>query len=896
MNPLLLAVELLFAVLFFWAVRNWWRRRDALSFDLVLVFSAMAAILGIGLLQLVIKPLPTIVSLGAAILLLGQPVFTLRLTSRIQSVPRLMLATATIAWLATSIPLVLNGAATSPLVALAAIAVFVVTEASAAGYLAIAAYRRAGAGAIRLWIAAAATALFAVVLLAAGSGSAASEARSVTTTISYVAAVLSAVGYFVAFMPPGILRRAWQAQTAYDGLRRLLEVGDDGTPSTWAVYLSIARGATAARAAMVVETGARGEVRISAIDGLDPALAGQVLAGAPAVGLGTHGVASLAASGPRAIADAAASVGAVVVQAVGLGRGLAGPTLILFSAHESLFQDDDRILLEALGQQAAGLVEQRRLAEQLGVTVDALRAASQAKSDFLASMSHELRTPLNAIIGFSDLMRQEATDGKGNVVVPLEWVEHIHRGGAHLVELVNDVLDLSKVEAGRLDLNPEPLDPAVAVAESIAGLRPLMSRKALIVEADVPAGAWINADRGRIRQILYNLLSNAIKFTPSGGRIEVSGRAAGSDYRITVADTGVGIAAEDHARIFEEFQQVGAPTVEGTGLGLALTRRLVEAHGGRIELESSLGSGSRFTIVLPAASAANGTGGGASVAPRRAGGLAGRGNGTLKGALNGELGELARSVEAPATLLVVEDDPSAVRLMRAYLEPDGYRIEVASSGEHALAAARENRPSAILLDVLLPGIDGWDTLRRLKADADLRDIPVVIVTVVEEREVGLALGAADYLVKPIEREALLGALMRLNMPLASERGPTRVLAVDDDPAALATVDAVLTPAGFTVQRATGGRDGVALARSEAPDLVICDLVMPDLDGFGVVGALKADPKTRDIPILILTAHDLTSDDRQRLAGKVMAIVEKGSDAQAGLRAWLARSRPAVEQA
>jgi CheY-like chemotaxis protein len=193
-------------------------------------------------------------------------------------------------------------------------------------------------------------------------------------------------------------------------------------------------------------------------------------------------------------------------------------------------------------------------------------------------------------------------------------------------------------------------------------------------------------------------------------------------------------------------------------------------------------------------------------------------------------------------------------------------------------------------------MDGWDVLRRLKADPALRDIPVVIVTVVEEREVGLALGAVDYLVKPIEREALLAILARLQLQPAAPRTALRVLAVDDEPAALSAIEAVLGPAGFEVTRALGGRQGVALATRDQPDLVICDLVMPDLDGFGVVGALRADPQTRDIPILILTGHDLTRDDKQRLAGKVMAIVEKGTDAQAGLRAWLARSHPAIGRA
>ena len=882
MDPATLLIELLFAAIFAWAVRNWWRERDALSRDVVLVFSAMAAILGLGLLQLVIKPLPAAVSLAAVALLLGQPVFTLRVTGRIHTVPRLVIAAATIAWLATTIPFVIVGTSASALVALAAVAVFVLTEILAATYLAVAARRRRGAGAIRLWIAAAATALFALAIFAAGAGAAAASAKAASTQVALVFALLAAIGYLAAFVPPGPLRRAWQAQTAYAGLRELLAVAGSTPAAIWTAYVGLARQATAAGAAVVIEPGPAGELRVVIAAGVDLAWAGRVIAAGIDVSPGDARIDRAAALGvPAGLAEEARRGGATIVEVVALGGVEPAPRLILFHERASLFGEDDRLLLEALGQQAAGLAAQGRLAEQLEVTVGALRTASQAKSDFLASMSHELRTPLNAIIGFSDLMRQEPVDASGSVTVPLEWVEHIHRGGAHLVELVNDVLDLSKVEAGRLELDLEPIDVAAAVAESIAGLRPLIARKHLQVETDVAANQLVEADRGRLRQVLYNLLSNAIKFTPDGGRLGVEGHREGTMFHVTVSDTGIGIEPGDQARIFEEFQQVGAPTTEGTGLGLALTRRLVEAHGGRIELVSSPGEGSRFTVILPVAGA---------IAPMRS---------PVAVPSPAALAEPAPAspAEGPSTvrprLLVVEDDPSAVRLLRAYLEPDGYDIDVAVDGERALAAAAASRPSAILLDVLLPGMDGWDVLRRLKADPDLREIPVVIVTVVEEREVGLALGAVDYLVKPIERDALLGALNRLDLRSAVPQAAVRVLAVDDEPAALSAIEAVLAPAGFEVTRALGGREGVEMATRDQPDLVICDLVMPDLDGFGVVGALRADPHTRDIPILILTGHDLTREDKQRLAGKVMAIVEKGTDAQNGLRAWLARTRPAI---
>ena len=884
MDLLTFAIEALFALVFLWALAAWWRRRDLLSLDVVLVFSAMAALFALGLVRLLVGPPPPIVSGIAAALLLGQPVFTLRLAARIRPIPRQVLVAATGGWLLTALPLAAAGSSTPTAVVLAAVGVFVAAEVAAAVYLAGAARRRAGAGAIRLWIAAAATGLFAFAILAAGAGTAGGGAREASSLVARGAALVAAIGYLVAFVPPGFLRQAWQAQTAYRGLRELLASANGETPDIWRRFLSIAQAATGDGGALVIAGAAPEQRRVAMVVGLDPALVGEPISGPPAAFPdGDVSVEELASiEGPR-VADAARAIGARFGQMIALGPAVGAPTLVLLTGHPSLFGEEDRLLLAALGQQAAGLVEhrtalvtQQRLSEQLGQTVEALRAASQAKSNFLASMSHELRTPLNAIIGFSDLMRREELDEHGNVLVPLEWVEHIRRGGAHLVELVNDVLDLSKVEAGRLELDREPVEVRSAVSESVAGLRPLADRKGQAIELAVPAGEHVSADRGRLRQILYNLLSNAIKFTPEGGRIRIEGSRHDDEFHLSVIDTGVGIAPDDQAVVFEEFRQVGggAQRSEGTGLGLALTRRLVEAHEGRIELESTPGVGSRFTAVLPSAEPGARPGSDREQQPEAT---------ALRGA--------ARH----GTVLVVEDDPSAVRLLRAYLGPEGYTVRVAADGEHGLDDARAEAPMAILLDVLLPGIDGWEVLRRLKADPALRDIPVVIVTVVDEKDVGLALGAVDYIVKPIDRDALLASLGRLMLTTNVKTGTVRILAVDDEPAALDALEEALRPAGFEVIRAGGGRTGVEAARAERPDLVICDLVMPDLDGFGVVGELKSDPATADIPIIILTGHDLSPADKRRLNGKVLGIVSKGPDAQAGLRAWLVRADPSISR-
>jgi CheY-like chemotaxis protein/anti-sigma regulatory factor (Ser/Thr protein kinase) len=452
--------------------------------------------------------------------------------------------------------------------------------------------------------------------------------------------------------------------------------------------------------------------------------------------------------------------------------------------------------------------------------------------------------------------------------VPIEWIDHIHRGGQHLLGLINDVLDLAKVEAGRLDLDRSPFDLRALVTETTSGLKPLAERKrlAVVVEGDVQ---WLVADRGRVRQVLYNLLSNAIKFTPEDGRIVLEMVSEPGIVRLSVSDNGPGISPEDQAVIFEEFRQVAgvARTGEGTGLGLALARRLVEAHGGRLELESEAGVGSRFTASFPQAETPTPEGESGRTAP-----------------------ELADRHPGPtaADILVIENDASTIRLLRTYLTTDGYTVRVAQDGLRGLAEARAHRPAAIILDIILPDSDGWEVLRELKADPGLRDVPVVIVTVVDERGLGLALGAVDYFLKPVDRRALLDRLGRYTLA-RDGAAPVRVLAVDDDPAALDLIDAALGPEGYDVVRADGGRAAVSLALSQPFDIVVCDLLMPDVDGFEVVAALKADSRTRELPILILTAHTLSQGEKARLGDQILGVVEKGDDALDGLRRWLART-------
>ena len=869
-----LAIELLFGVLFVASLVDYVRRRDPLSRDLVAVFGAVAALFVLQVVPLVFGATPSWLAAMGTVLLLAQPLFTLGLAARLRPVPRAVRSVALLGYLVTAVPLAVLPRPLPVGLTLAAVAVFVGIELGAAGYLASEARERTGAARFRLSLAAMATALFAGAILAAGAGAA--GAGSAGTALARLAALVAALGYVVAFLPPGPLRRVWQGMAAYRfGLRLLEREGlGAGPDAVWGRFAEAAREIAGAEAAAIVgrETA---DVRLLAAAGSDLQRPGTRWTSAAFEAL----LADAHDAIERPVAEASpiarelgerSGARLVAVVACPEGRG----ALILLARHRSLFGAEDRTLLGLLAAQAAILAQRERLHAEQARLAARLLAASQAKSDFIASMSHELRTPLSAILGFSELMRGEPREGDRRLV-PDEWIGHIHHSGQHLLALINDVLDLAKVEAGRLELDRAPFDLRGLVTETVAGLRPLAERKHLRLTTTVAAGQLV-ADRGRVRQVLYNLLSNAIKFTPDGGSVRVEAAGGAGEVRVTVADTGIGIAPEDQATIFEEFRQVGdaAARQGGTGLGLALTRRLVEAHGGRIELESAVGAGSRFTAIFPQPALSEPVVEAVSEAPP-------------PGA--------ATDRRPGAEVLVIEDDPSAVRLLRAYLEADGYGVRVALDGPSGLVEARARPPTAIILDILLPGMDGWEVLREFKADPVLRDVPVIIVTVVDERGLGLALGAVDYFLKPVDRQALLDRLARYTFTTKVHERTVRVLAVDDDPAALELADAALRPEGFEVVRAAGGREAVRRATAERFDLVICDLLMPDLDGFEVVAALKADLLSREVPILILTAHPLTDAEKARLNGKILGIVDKGEDAAAGLRRWLARfSLPAAD--
>ena len=874
MDPLRLTVELLFGLVLVFVVRRYLRRRDAVSLDLVLAFAGLGLTLVIDVWRGATGSTPRAAGIVDGVLLLLQPLFILHLVSLIRDVPRSALVGAAVLLLGSVAAALLVRSV--PAFALVAVGSFIAIEAVAAGLLLLEARRRRGPGAVRLTLAAGSTALFAATLVSAGLGSLQQEIAPQAALVSIVLALLAAVGYLVAFAPPAAIGRAWQASGTVGYVRRLIEMAGSPPDVLWSELANLA---TEVRGggALVVIPAEDGAGLVAASAGLEPSAgahqttdrlsAAQLdrLREAARSGAQVPIDNQFAVTFPDAPTDGRISV-------LQLAASPESPLLVLVSRHHSLFEEADRELLLALGAQTVIVVERRmvvaqqeELAARLSSTVEALRAASKAKSDFLASMSHELRTPLSAILGFSDLMRSEPLVD-GNVTVPIEWVHHMHRAGEHLVSLINDVLDLAKVEAGRLELHSEVLDLGALAIEVANGVRPIAERKHVAISVIAPS-TLLSADRGRVRQILYNLLSNAIKYTPDRGAVDLRISATGSDVEIDVRDTGVGIAAEDLGVVFEEFRQVGDHQVQqqGTGLGLALTKRLVEAHSGSIRVESVVGLGSTFTVSMPNALGAS---------PAKP--IVARANGSPAAGL-------APGNQRP--ILLIEDDPSAVRLLREYLEPSGYTVHAASTGEAGLDLARQLRPAAVILDVLLPGADGWETLRRIKADDTLASLPVIIVTVVDEREVGLALGAADYIVKPIRRDALLQSLDR-HVPRRSGGARPRVLAVDDDSAALDFVRATLEPEGFDIETTTSPVAALKMAVEGTFDIVVSDVVMPELNGLELAEQIHADVRTASLPILLVTAHDLTEAEKAQLNGQIIGIASKGGAARSGLLRWL----------
>jgi signal transduction histidine kinase/CheY-like chemotaxis protein/CHASE3 domain sensor protein len=517
--------------------------------------------------------------------------------------------------------------------------------------------------------------------------------------------------------------------------------------------------------------------------------------------------------------------------------------------------DDLRILTEQLRSSWEEIQEKNRQLEE----------ASRLKSEFLANMSHELRTPLNAIIGFSEVL-------KDGLIGPLakeqqEYITDIFDSGSHLLSLINDILDLSKVEAGRMQLQLTNVSVQAVVASSIQIVREKALAHRISLTTDVPDDLdTIVADERKLKQILFNLLSNAVKFTPDGGAVSVVARrivpssGGRSSLELQVHDTGIGISAEDQAKLFQPFVQIDSTLsrkFEGTGLGLAMVKRLTDLHGGTVTLTSVVGEGSCFCVSVPWRTADEPA---APAAPEAA------------AAVQEQPSAAPSSSAAQRLVLVVEDDVHGAELMKLDLESTGYRVLTASSAEVALDMLSRELPDLIILDILLPGMDGWEFLERIKADDRLTMIPVVIASVVADGTRGIALGAAQVIQKPVSREQLSATLAAIGMSSADNQ--KSVLIIDDDPKSVQILRTYFANEKYTVYAAYGGREGIARAQEKQPDLIVLDLMMPEVNGFDVVQALRGSDHTSSIPIIIVTAKQVTDDDRERLKGDVIKIIEK----------------------
>ena len=556
---------------------------------------------------------------------------------------------------------------------------------------------------------------------------------------------------------------------------------------------------------------------------------------------------------------------AVAVVKVGRGKQLMDSIRALCSHMEqqqiSLLAERSRVAERK--SQGAGLVTMLASLGLFGIVLftnlrmkrekDRALEASQAKSTFLANMSHELRTPLNAIIGYSEMLEEESVEMGTQASVP--DLQKIKSAGKHLLELINSVLDLSKIEAGKMDLYLETFSICTLAEEVISTVQPMAEKNGNLLLKTCPLEIGsMHADLTKIRQSLLNLLSNACKFTTDGTVSLVIQREllGGINWiRFEVKDTGLGLSDEQARGLFEPFTQADSSTTRkfgGTGLGLAITHRFADMMGGRISVDSKPDKGSTFTLTLPASPV------------QRHQALA----------ADKSVGKPVYAKKETGVVLVIDDDRAVHELLRHAIGKQGFRVEGALSGEEGLRMARRLHPDAITLDVMMPGMDGWTVLSSLKSDPDLAKIPVIMLTIVDEKNRGYSLGAADYLTKPIERERLTAVLMRYRKTTKNE-----ALVIEDDPDSREVLTRLMESDGWKVAQAANGLEALARMEANAPGVILLDLMMPEMDGFEFIRQLRTRDDWKLIPVIVVTAKDLTAEERGVLNGHVSQILQKG---------------------
>jgi signal transduction histidine kinase/DNA-binding response OmpR family regulator len=520
-------------------------------------------------------------------------------------------------------------------------------------------------------------------------------------------------------------------------------------------------------------------------------------------------------------------------------------------------------------QRAAEVQEANRRLE--AANQELLRAKNEAergskfKDQFLSTMSHELRTPLNAVLGFSDLLADERYGPLNDR--QRRYINHIHTGGKHLLSLISDILDLSKIEAGRMELAIESLLVETAFGEVLSVMQPLAHKKSQVLSKNAEVGLFVRADATRFRQVLLNLLGNAIKFTPDGGRIEIAAHLVEGQVRVEVRDNGPGIPPEEQKRIFEAFYRLreSGKKTEGTGLGLAITHRLVELHGGELGIESQLGQGSCFYFSLPVAVTV-----GESLHPKT---------------------EPATTSTGPRRVLVIEDDSAAAQLLRSQLTSAGYEVMVCEEPQNALEIATQFQPNAITLDIVMRPKNGWEVLSQLKRDLRTAQIPMIVVSIVDQPGMGALLGADEYLVKPVDKAALLAALERRVSSRSAATLARPILVVEDDAPTREIITEMLTAQGYTVATSVDGTQARAHVAACLPELVILDLVLPEVSGFELLGEWRASPRTADLPVFVLTSKDLSQEEQGYIRKHAESLLHKQEPWQEALVKQLERMVP-----
>ena len=520
------------------------------------------------------------------------------------------------------------------------------------------------------------------------------------------------------------------------------------------------------------------------------------------------------------------------------------------------------VQLESKDELAQVAISFNSIASELMAARDQALEANRAKSTFLANMSHELRTPLNAIIGYSELIEEELEDEGLDSYIP--DLHKIQTAASHLLSLINDILDLSKIEAGKMDLFLEIVDVPKTIEDVITTVTPMIQKNGNTLEVNCPPDAGtMYTDLTKLRQVLFNLLSNSSKFTEKGVvKLDVSRSPInGTDWMtFVVKDSGIGMTPEQLERLFQDFSQADASTTRkygGTGLGLAISQRFAQMMGGDITVTSEAGKGSTFTVKVLA---------------------------NVKKPDELKPVPATPEVQVPplpagaSTVLVIDDDIAVRDLVTRFLSKEGFNVKTAASGEEGLKIARNLKPDVITLDVMMPGMDGWAVLSSLKSDTELSDIPVVMLTIVSEQNMGYALGASDYLTKPIDRDKLVSVLKKYEC----QQPFCKILVVDDEPAIREIVQRTLEKEGWEISQAADGQEALKQITQNTPEIILLDLMMPNMDGFEFLTELRKTESGRDIPVIVITAMDLTEGDQQRLNGHVQQILQKGAYRQEDL--------------